>query len=439
MGKSHLSNFGSLFRFLTLRTARLRQLPGHPLALAATWLGGALLVGLIEYLAPFPVLDLLSPFAWLGVAVLGGLLVSRLLDRNVDALRMAFAFSVVTLFAILLGDAARYAAQYAIWLPVALGIVVTAWAVSAIVRLVFGAADAVGAGRRVAAVLVSAVAIFTGIHGSTMYERLLAAHYQSLTSEDDFRTINQEVLWTAQPRLVADAAAPLSGSISPGADVHVISIAAGGLQDIFGREAQALGDLLQRRFDSGGEAIILSNAWDDLQQTPLANRTNISVVLNAIGEGFDPQSDLAVIYLTAHGGRDATLQTGLPDYSQLQSISADFLADALAEAGITRRVIIVSACYAGSWIEPLATRDTIILAAARADRTSFGCDDSREYTFYGEAMLASGLGEGASLEAAQAKLEQSIGDAESERNLEPSLPQFFVGKNMQDLWAASER
>lgn len=427
-----MANVGSLLRFLTVRSLRLRSLPGSALTLALVWLGGTLLLALITALLPFPVFDVPGSFAWLGLTVLGGLLVSRLLDRQVDALRFAVAFSLAGLVAMLLQDIATTYPQYAAWLPAIVGIVVTAWAVAVTARLVIAAGEGISALRRLSALSVTLLVMFIGIHGAGLHDRAMIAYYSERASED-YREIDEESLWTAQPRLV-EAAIEQRGD----GGVHVIGIAAGGVQDLFGREAGAASAMLQRRFAGEGDPIVLSNAWDDLEKLPLANRSNVAAVLAGIGEDFDPAGDLAVIYLTAHGGGDATLQTDLPDYTQLQAISASFLAKALNEAGISRRVIIVSACFAGAWIEPLASPDTIILAAARADRTSFGCDDRREFTFYGEALLASGLGEGGSLATAEAALEEAIAEAEAERGLEPSLPQVSVGAKMRELWEASQ-
>jgi hypothetical protein len=99
-------------------------------------------------------------------------------------------------------------------------------------------------------------------------------------------------------------------------------------------------------------------------------------------------------------------------------------------------VIIVSACYAGSWIKPLASDDTIIVAAARADRTSFGCSDERELTFFGEALLKGPLASGASLADGFRAAKRTVTRWEAEGDNPRSEPQAFVGKNMAAVWNA---
>ncbi|MGL1269263.1 C13 family peptidase, partial [Vibrio parahaemolyticus] len=49
--------------------------------------------------------------------------------------------------------------------------------------------------------------------------------------------------------------------------------------------------------------------------------------------------------------------------------------------------MIVSACYAGVFIDALKGDDTLVVTAADADHSSFGCDDDRDLTYFGEAFL----------------------------------------------------
>lgn len=181
--------------------------------------------------------------------------------------------------------------------------------------------------------------------------------------------------------------------------------------------------------------MLLSNGVEDLMQVPLATQQNVAQVFGVIGGRMQQSpNDLLVVYLTSHGGPDAALQSALPGNLPILAITADSLAAALEQAGIRRRIIIISACFAGSWIPRLASDDTIVIAAARADRTSFGCDDSRPLTYFGEAFLTGPLGEGASLADAFESARKTVGQWETAQKLTPSEPQMFVGRNMQKLW-----
>jgi hypothetical protein len=238
-------------------------------------------------------------------------------------------------------------------------------------------------------------------------------------------------LWTSQPALVANALAE-AGPPHPGP--FVVTIGAGGSQQLFGREARTARTVLGRAFGAGQRSILLANDEASLYRVPLASSTNLDSVLTGLTRKLDPSRDLVVVYLTSHGSRDAELSTNLPDYSDLRSIGAARLARALERAGIRRRVIIVSACYSGSWIKPLASDDTIVITAARADRTSFGCSDDRQLTYFGEALLKGPLAKGASLAESFAAARKTV--AGWEGSDQHSEPQAFVGRNMAGLWKA---
>ena len=58
----------------------------------------------------------------------------------------------------------------------------------------------------------------------------------------------------------------------------------------------------------------------------------------------------------------------------------------LDDAGIRHRVLSISACYAGNWIGPLASEDTLVMTASDATHTSYGCGRKSALTFFGRAM-----------------------------------------------------
>jgi Peptidase C13 family len=124
---------------------------------------------------------------------------------------------------------------------------------------------------------------------------------------------------------------------------------------------------------------------------------------------------------------------------RVSPISAQSVTDALSKAQIKRRVIIISACYSGSWIPSLASPDSIVITAASKDRTSFGCDDSRQLTYFGEAFLNGPLSKGASLRDSFETARRKLAAWEVRDHLTPSQPQAYVGANMQALWRERTR
>ena len=89
----------------------------------------------------------------------------------------------------------------------------------------------------------------------------------------------------------------------------------------------------------------------------------------------------------------------------------------LDREGIRNRIVIVSACYGGVFVQPLANDNTIVLTAADEKSTSFGCSNEREWTYFGDALFNHGLRPDASLEQAFADARTKIGEWEARDGL----------------------
>jgi hypothetical protein len=259
------------------------------------------------------------------------------------------------------------------------------------------------------------------------------AQAQSVLASASGIDVNQ--LWQAQPQLLRKELNALKPRVSSRHNVYAIAVAAQGSQQLFSREAQLALKVAAARFAGnyrGG--VLLSNSAVDLPDHPLATQGNIAAIARGIASRIDPERDVAVIYLASHGSPEAWLATDLPSHRTLTPISSVSLAEALTRAGIKRRVIIISACFSATWIPALASDDTIVITAAAKDRTSFGCDDTRRLTFFGEAFLEGPLARGASLHDAFETARGTVSKWEAQEQFEPSMPQAFVGRNMQALW-----
>jgi len=243
-------------------------------------------------------------------------------------------------------------------------------------------------------------------------------------------------LWSAQEQLVGKSVEQLPARVPDRPNIYAVAIAPLGTQTLFSREAKTALQAFATNY--GGTAtggILLSNFTADLMKVPLATQGNIEQVLVEIGKRTEAApDDVLLVYLTSHGGRDAALQSALPGNLPILAISAESMAAALEQAHVRRRVIIISACFAGSWIPHLANDDTIIITAAAADRTSFGCADDRPLTYFGEAFLTGPFSRGASLADSFEATKKTVTQWEQEQKLLFSLPQAYIGKNMQAFW-----
>ena len=114
------------------------------------------------------------------------------------------------------------------------------------------------------------------------------------------------------------------------------------------------------------------------------------------------------------------------------------LKQALAEAGIRYRVIVVSACYSGGFVPPLADPNTLVMSAARADRNSHGCAHEADWTFFGRAYFDEALKETPSFRKAFDLATVKIAEREKAEDLTPSEPQLAEGKAIGPVLARLE-
>jgi hypothetical protein len=123
----------------------------------------------------------------------------------------------------------------------------------------------------------------------------------------------------------------------------------------------------------------------------------------------------------------------------MDNLESAWLREALDEAGIRWRVIIVSACYSGSFIDELTSPTTVVITASAADKMSFGCTNSAEMTYFGQAFFAESLRKNTSFAAAFKDASLRIQERESMMGFEPSEPQMVVGSLMKTALPAFEQ
>jgi hypothetical protein len=100
---------------------------------------------------------------------------------------------------------------------------------------------------------------------------------------------------------------------------------------------------------------------------------------------------------------------------------------------------VISACHAGSFIASLADPQTLVIAAARADRSSFGCEDRRRWTYFGDAFFNQALREESSFTAAFRRARKTIALWEAREQRVPSLPQIAGGEALGPLPPTGQR
>jgi len=196
-------------------------------------------------------------------------------------------------------------------------------------------------------------------------------------------------------------------------------------QDVFKREVTAVTALFNERFGTAGRSLALINHRDTVETTPLAIMTNLDAALARIGKLMRPDRDVLVLFVTSHGA-EGYISVDFEGF-RLNAITPASLATALDRAGIVNRVLVLSACHSGSFIERLKGDNTLILTAARADKTSFGCSNENEWTWFGDALFNRALRTETSFITAFEKARDMIREWEKRDGVTASEPQISVG------------
>lgn len=231
-------------------------------------------------------------------------------------------------------------------------------------------------------------------------------------------------------RLIDTALAAMPAQRPGVPDLYVLGFAGDGGENVFGNEVAYLETLMSRRYDTAGRTIALINRPDGARRgdRPLATLDNLRRALAGIGAAMDPGEDLLFLYVTSHGTRKHALTVSVPGHFDME-IKPDPLRAALDDAGIGNRIVIVSACYSGGFVPVLRGPDAIVLTAARRDRTSFGCGDASNATYFGRALLIEGMNRDGGLLEAFEYAKRQIARRETLDELTPSQPQIDAGED----------
>jgi hypothetical protein len=217
-----------------------------------------------------------------------------------------------------------------------------------------------------------------------------------------------------------------SGHAGANPAVFFVGFAGVAEQRVFAEEIKLAAQVVGNRFGAADRQLLLINDRRDLETYPIATASGLDYALRAVARKMDPERDILFLALSSHGSADPLLSVSngtLP----LEQLSDEDLEAALRDSGIKRRIIVISACYAGAFIKPLEDPDTIVIAAAAADRTSFGCSDDRDMTYFGEAFYRDALPDAKTLREAFERAKAAIAVREKKEHETPSEPQAFFG------------
>jgi len=239
-----------------------------------------------------------------------------------------------------------------------------------------------------------------------------------------------------QQKMVSDSLEKLTPRVAGKPNLYLISFAGDGGEDVFRNEAEYAAQLFSQRFGATAHTLVLENNPATLATHPLASWSNLESSLDGVAKAMNPDQDILMLYVTSHGDEDHNLLVDL-DPLPLDQIGAPDLAGILAKHPFKWKVLVVSACYSGGFVPLLRGAGTLIITAARTDRSSFGCGSDSDATYFGKAWLVDALNQTPDFITAFKQASGEIHQWEQRDKLTPSEPQINIGSGIAEqltLW-----
>jgi hypothetical protein len=231
------------------------------------------------------------------------------------------------------------------------------------------------------------------------------------TPGNDAANPASEPVMAAQSYLLDQALDDLDDPRPGVPDLYFVGFAPDARKGGFRAEIDDVRHALDDRFGTGGRSINLVNHASTVAEAPFATLTNLHRVLTEIGEAIERDEDVVMLYLAAPGTAEHGLAAVHPPLD-LVSVTPDALRHLLDDAGIRYRVIVVSSCAAGAWLDALRDDDTAVLVAAAGDDRPAGCGGGASPTPFGQSFVSDALGKTESVGSA---LVQSVGEGSAAR------------------------
>lgn len=249
---------------------------------------------------------------------------------------------------------------------------------------------------------------------------------ETFTSETANPALETEEVFYLQPILLEQALDAIKPGMQNKTNFYFVGAAGFSQQDVFMKEVEYVQRLFQQRFDTGERSVSLINNAKTATRVPIASTTSLRAVLQRIGSVMNTQKDIIFLYMTSHGSKEFKFML---DFGSMRfnDLDPQVLRQMLDEAGIQRRVIVISSCYSGGFIEALKNEDTLVISAAAADKTSFGCSNDADFTYFGQAYFKEAMQQTDSFIEAFELAKRAIAIREKKQGYESSEPGIFIG------------
>ncbi|MFC5741035.1 C13 family peptidase [Dyella tabacisoli] len=256
----------------------------------------------------------------------------------------------------------------------------------------------------------------------------------AMGSDWPLQGLSPEQVIYAQPQLLHHAIEQLSPRVLNKPNLYVVAFAGDGGEDVFHNEAEYTSKLFAGRFGATAHTLVLENHPTTLSTRPLATWSNLENALDSLSSVMKPDEDILMLYLTTHGDEEHNLLIDM-DPLPLDQIGAADLAEIFKKHPFRWKVVVVNACYSGGFVPTLRGPNTLVMTAARTDRSSFGCGSDSDITYFGKAWLTYALNRTPDFIEAFKQASGQIAQWEQKDQLVPSEPQIDVGTGIAEQLA----
>jgi Peptidase C13 family len=425
------SYLGTLLRLWTLRNVVLpsTSIRGSVLLLSV-WLGAWILYDWWQA-SPDPQFTLAGAplLAWYGLAILG--IAAWLLRRSRPApswsAALALVAGLVPVPLLVLTIGSLYLSDT--WLLTA----AAAATCYALLYLLRGLRALTGARQRFAslsAIVMLLAFVWLSDALDVVPDLWAPLELEPAVASDDNAPADQEALLFAQSSKIDRALAAIESGNAPQGNAYFLGFAGVGEEKVFAQEIELAAQVIGNRYGVGSRGVSLINDARDLESAPLASLSALKYALKGLAAKMNVERDVLVLSISSHGSEDPAIAVSNVDLP-FNDFTDEDLAQALQDSGIKWRVVILSACYAGAFIDSLKSPQTIVITAAAADRTSFGCGSDSDLTYFGSAFYRDALPNARTLREAFDKAKVAIAQRERREHVDASRPQAYFGSEME--------
>ena len=222
-------------------------------------------------------------------------------------------------------------------------------------------------------------------------------------------------------------AAPITAGPADAKGVVAVLVAGDDSLQVFDNAINYMADTLAAAGVPPSQIHRLSALPRRAPETELATQ---SAVLNRLESIHVPPGGSCLVYMTSHGAYNRGLYLAASD----DLLTAAALDHALSQGcGTAPTVVIMSSCFAGQFtFPPMPRPNRIILTAADANRTSFGCGASFRFTYFDECFLGS-LGRARTWQEVFGRSVTCVAQRERQIGALPSQPTASFGAEMDGV------